>query len=164
MATDRAPAERTFLLLRHAKAGHRGGWNGPGPDEVRPLSKKGWRQAEGLVALLRPYGISRLLSSRYVRCAQTLEPLAEALGLEVEGVDELAEGADPRRTRALLHGLNSATAALCSHGDVIPTLLDLLAAEDGLDLPPDYPCAKGSTWVLTYENGRPSGRYLPPPE
>ncbi|MDQ4132444.1 MAG: histidine phosphatase family protein [Actinomycetota bacterium] len=153
----------TVLLVRHAHAGSREKWQGPGPDEVRPLSKKGWRQARGLVEVLEGYDIARLLSSPYVRCVQTLEPLAAVLGVEIEAADELAEGADPRATRDLVRVLGDTTAALSSHGDVLPNLLDLLIAEDGLDLPPDYPCAKGSTWVLRDDRGRLTAEYLPPP-
>ena len=35
----------TILLVRHARAGSRKDWDGP--DEKRPLSKKGRRQADG---------------------------------------------------------------------------------------------------------------------
>lgn len=153
----------TVLLVRHAKAGSREKWKGPGPDEMRPLSKKGWRQAEGLVDVLGHFDIARLISSPYVRCVQTLEPLGAARGLEIETADELAEGADPRATRELVRSLANTTAALSSHGDVLPNLLDLLIAEDGLDLPSDYPCAKGSTWVLRDDGGRLTAEYLPPP-
>ena len=45
---------------------------------------------------------------------------------------------------------------LCTHGDVIPTLLDTLARTDGLELREDYPCAKGSTWRLVPDG---SGRF-----
>ena len=151
----------TILLVRHAKAGNREKWEGP--DEERPLSKKGWRQAEGLVETLKGYGVSRVLSSPYVRCVQTLEPLADALGLKVEPAEELAEGADPADTRDLMRRMDGAVAALCSHGDIVPAVLDLLAAEEGLELAPDYPFEKGSTWVITDEGGGLEARYLPPP-
>jgi phosphohistidine phosphatase SixA len=153
----------TILLVRHAKAGQRGKYDGP--DEERPLSKKGWRQAEGLVEALKGYGVSRILSSPYVRCVQTVEPLADALGLTVEPADELVEGADPAETRELMRRLGNegAVAALCTHGDMVPGVLDLLVAHEGLELPPDYPFQKGSTWVITEEDGRLEARYLPPP-
>lgn len=153
----------TILLVRHAHAGSREKWQGPGPDEVRPLSKKGWRQAEGLVEQLKGYGISRLLSSPYVRCVQTLEPLAKDRALDIEEVDELAEGADPGATLALVRGLGDITAVLCTHGDVVPNLLDRLASEEALELPPDYPCQKGATWVLTDDGPGMTATYLPPP-
>jgi 8-oxo-dGTP diphosphatase len=154
----------TILLVRHAHAGSREKWSGPGPDELRPLSRKGWRQAEGLIELLEEYDISRLLSSPYLRCVQTLEPLAHALGLEIERADALAEGAQPHETRELIRGLGDSTAALSTHGDVVPGILELLAADEVLELPPDYPYKKGSTWVLSGDHeGVLAARYLPPP-
>ena len=63
-----------IYLVRHAKAGHRERWTDD--DEVRPLTKKGWRQAKALVELFDTQPFARLVSSRYVRCVQTLEPLA----------------------------------------------------------------------------------------
>ena len=62
------------LLVRHARAGDREKWEGD--DRLRPLDRKGRRQAEGLVELLAEYPIERLLSSQYLRCIQTFEPLA----------------------------------------------------------------------------------------
>jgi len=151
------------LLVRHAKAGSRKDWDGD--DRLRPLSKTGHRQADGLVPLLVGYPISRVLSSPYVRCVQTVEPLAVKLGLEVEGRPELAEGVDIDEPLRVLRELMSVTAVYCSHGDVIPALLDVLVEEDGLRLhgPDRWP--KGSTWVLEAKGHRfVSGLYLPPPD
>ena len=142
------------LLVRHAKAGERERWDGP--DRLRPLSKKGVAQAERLVEDLAGYGVTRVVASPYVRCVQTVEPLAERLGVGVEESDGLAEGASVDGIAGLLHAVRDETAVLCTHGDVIPTLLDFLARRDGLRLPPAYPCAKGSTWVL-HPDG--DGRY-----
>ena len=58
------------LLVRHAKAGSRKDWSGD--DRLRPLSKAGHRQAEALVPLLVGYPITRVLSSPFVRCVQTV--------------------------------------------------------------------------------------------
>jgi 8-oxo-(d)GTP phosphatase len=83
------------FLVRHASAGNRKKWTGD--DRLRPLDEHGFREAEGLVELLQEGRPTRVLSSGYVRCRQTVEPLAEALGLEVEEYAELAEGALGRR-------------------------------------------------------------------
>lgn len=160
-------ARVALYLVRHAKAGDRRRWAGPGPDRDRPLSEKGWRQAEALRDLLlyelgdrRP----QVLSSPYARCVQTVEPLAAKLGRAVDERSELAEGAAARDVVALARRLASTTAVLCSHGDTIPSLLDALADEDDLVLPGSYPLAKCSTWVLATDHGRFVGaRYLPPP-
>lgn len=151
----------TILLVRHAHAGTRGVWGDD--DSRRPLSDRGRRQAELLVDQLTAYGVSRVLSSRYDRCVETVAPLADALGTTVEHVDELAEGAALADTRALMHALGDETVAMCSHGDVIGNVIGRLRA-DGVELGPTVDWQKASTWVLEREGGRVvRGRYLPPP-
>src|SRR3977135_4093385 len=65
-------------LVRHAKAGSRRDWEGP--DECRPRSAARRAQDEAIAGHLRSRPITRLLSSPYLRCVQTLEPLGKALG------------------------------------------------------------------------------------
>jgi phosphohistidine phosphatase SixA len=151
------------LLVRHAKAGSRKDW--PGDDRLRPLSKAGHRQADALVAVLTDYPVTRVLSSPYTRCVQSVEPLAVKLGLEVEARPELAEGVNLEDPMRLLRELAHTTAVYCSHGDIIPALLDSLIEEDALRLhgPDRWP--KASTWVLEALGDRyVSGLYVPPPE
>ncbi len=74
----------TILLVRHAKAGSRSRWHGD--DDLRPLTPAGRRQADELSSLLRLFGPTRVHSASPVRCRQTVEPLAAALGTDV--VDE----------------------------------------------------------------------------
>jgi len=152
----------SLLVVRHTRAGSRRHWDGP--DEKRPLSGRGRRQAAGLVNLLAPFAPTRILSSPYVRSVETVEPLSEKLGLPVELSDALAEGAPAGDVVALGRRLTGSTAVLCSHGDVIFALLDALARDDGLKLPKQYECAKGSTWELHAHKDRfTSARYLPAP-
>ena len=80
----------SLLLNRHAMAGHSSQWQGD--DGVRPIDDLGKRQAEGLVEALAEYELDRIVSSPYVRCVQTVEPLAKARGLELELDEQL--GAD----------------------------------------------------------------------
>jgi broad specificity phosphatase PhoE len=88
--------------------------------------------------------------------------LAGELGLKVEAVDELAEGAGLDAVH-LVRSLHDTHVALCTHGDVIPEILVALADEDHLDLGPAPRQAKGSTWVLESKNGRfISATYVPP--
>ncbi|MDQ4098837.1 MAG: histidine phosphatase family protein [Actinomycetota bacterium] len=144
------------FLVRHAKAGVRHKWEGP--DDLRPLSKKGRKQAERLAALLGEAGVTRILSSPSVRCVETVQPLADGLDLKVEETDALAEGVAPEGVVTLARDVaRDSVAVLCTHGDVIPILLDTLTRTDGLDLPDDYPCAKGSTWRLRTDG---SGRFV----
>lgn len=152
-----------LLLIRHADAGSRHDWDGP--DAGRPLNPKGLRQAMGLVDLLGPQPIERVLSSPYARCRQTVEPLGADRGLEVEDATELAEGHSPAATHLARTLIGTAT-ALCSHGDVIPEMLWSLAGQDGFPIPPPslLRCKKGSTWVLDDDGTRfVAALYLPPP-
>ena len=144
------------LVVRHAKAGDRDRWSGP--DEDRPLTPAGAAQAEGLVGVLAEFHVERILSSPYVRCAQTVAPVGAALGLPVEPADELAEGAGAAARRLVASLTGPADTVLCTHGDV---LYDILA---GVDLPWDAPMKKGSTWVLEVADGEiTTARYLAPP-
>lgn len=108
-------------LVRHARAGHRESWAGD-DDRLRPLDERGRRQAEGLVAQLAERDFSRILSSPYVRCVQSVEPLAAARGLDVEAVDELAEGAGEAAALELFRSLD-VPAVACVHGDLAAALL-----------------------------------------
>ena len=151
-----------LLVVRHARAGSRRHWDGP--DEKRPLSGRGRRQAAALVKVLAPFAPTRILSSPFVRCVQSVEPLSEKLGVAVEPSDALAEGAPAEEVVALARSLMGSTAVLCGHGDVNSALLDALVRDDRLKLPKHYECAKGSTWVLHARKGRyANASYLPAP-
>ena len=78
-----------MLLVRHAWAGSRDDWEGD--DRERPLDERGVEQARELVERLAPFTITRILSSPYRRCVETVEPLARARGLEIEQRPELGE-------------------------------------------------------------------------
>src|SRR2546421_11179571 len=65
---------RSFYVVRHAKAGSRGHWTGD--DRLRPLSSKGFKQAEELVKLLRRFLITAIYSRPYLRRGPTIEPPA----------------------------------------------------------------------------------------
>ena len=64
----------TLYVLRHARAGRRSAWKGA--DEERPLSRVGRRQAVGIVDLLRGLDIAEIVTSPYLRCRESVEPLA----------------------------------------------------------------------------------------
>jgi 8-oxo-(d)GTP phosphatase len=109
-----------LLVVRHASAGDRDTWEGD--DAERPLDDEGRRQAEELVRTLDPYAVTQILSSPFVRCVQTVEPLARARGLEVETTDVLADGAGTDGVRRLLEELAGSPAVLCGHGGEIEEL------------------------------------------
>jgi broad specificity phosphatase PhoE len=148
-------------VVRHAKAGDRGEWSGD--DRVRPLTKSGQRQAEGLANLLDREPIDKILSSGYLRCVQTVEPLAARRQLAVEPVKELEEGAGGESVVRLVHKFRGRNIVLCTHGDVIEELLEGLIAQ-GLVQRARANMEKGSTWVLEENDGKITGaRYLAAP-
>lgn len=138
-------------LIRHAKAKNRLTWEEL--DHLRPLTKRGRREALAIAARLGEEPIARLVSSPFVRCVQTLEPLAVALELPIETTDLLAEGADGESATALLLSLaGDDPIACCTHGDVMSEIV----AGTGVPLDGSGPLAApvASTWVLDLRNGR----------
>ncbi len=94
---------------------------------------------------------------------QTLVPLGEQLGVEVEADERLAEGTGAAGALAIAAEVRDTSAVLCSHGDVIPDLLDALLAQ-GVELRDELRWQKASTWAFTWDGDRlTDGRYLPPP-
>jgi 8-oxo-dGTP diphosphatase len=152
----------TIYLIRHAKAGDRDTWLDD--DRLRPLSGRGHRQARELIALLHDATFERVLSSPFVRCMETVVPIAGVRGRSVEPVEALAEGARLDEALALVRKHSTSGALMCTHGDVMPMLLDYYASA-GADIPRDREWPKGCTWVLdtdaTGEVVR--ARYLPAP-
>jgi len=149
-------------LVRHAKAGNRLAWTEP--DHLRPLTKPGRRQAKALVELFADQLFSHLVSSPYVRCLQTLEPLAEARALQLEASAALAEGAPIDEAMELMLSVASdGPAALCTHGDVMIGAVGELS-NGGIPVHGPREFKKGSTWVFEVSGGAFSrARYLPPP-
>ena len=139
-------------LVRHADAGSRGAW--VGDDFERPLDDHGSMQAEAIAVTLAGRPVRRILSSPYVRCVATVAPLGQILGLPVEASDELAEGSYAEALE-LLGSLAAAEgdSVLCSHGDVIPGVLWVLARH-GLEIGDRGRCKKGSIWELEVVDGR----------
>jgi len=148
-------------VVRHAKAGMRSRWSAP--DEERPLTRRGRKQARRLIERFEGLDVTRILSSPFVRCVATVEPLAAARGLSVEPVDDFGEGASRARVTALVDSLDQGAAVLCGHGREIGLLIDH-AESTGAHIQTPRAIAKGSVWVLEREGERlVSARYLPPP-
>jgi 8-oxo-dGTP diphosphatase len=133
-----------IYFVRHAKAGSRDAWRGD--DRLRPLSKSGHRQAKAIAEQLSRVTTTKLLSSPYVRCVQTLEALAARTGATVKTREELAEGASFEPVLELLATLPD-NSVLCSHGDVIPDTIAALQRR-GCRIVGTADWRKGTVWVL----------------
>jgi phosphohistidine phosphatase SixA len=133
-----------LYLVRHAKAGSRRNWKGE--DRLRPLSPAGQRQARALATQLVGRGVKSLISSPYVRCIETLQPTAHAIGAPVTTEECLGEGRSYVEVLELMASLPDG-AVLCSHGDVIPDTIAALERR-GCEFTSAPEWRKASVWVL----------------
>ena len=119
-------------LLRHAHAGDPSKWDGP--DEERPLSARGARQAERLGSLLASagFGTDAIVTSPRLRAEQTARILGEALRVDVRLDDRLASGFDLDGLATLLDDLGRpASPVLVGHD---PDFSELLGELVGVPL------------------------------
>jgi 8-oxo-dGTP diphosphatase len=149
----------SLFLVRHAKAGKRSQWDDD--DSLRPLVAEGVRQSEVIAEAIAPLHPTALFSSPYLRCMQTLEPLGKAVGLPVVAHELLAEGVDFIGTVDWMHTLADG-AVMCSHGDVIPEVIDALERR-GMEVSGFRESRKGSVWVLERHNNVFTGGHAWPP-
>ena len=157
LARTDVPRSPTLMLVRHGHAGSHRTWDGP--DDLRPLDPRGENEARRLADVLPLFGPRAVFTAPPLRCRQTVTPLAERLGLDLQPLPELGEegfSADPAAglgavERALAPGAEPGVTVVCSQGGAIPSVLQALGVcwEGSRAFPP---AAKGSVWVL---GGRP---------
>ncbi|KAA1250727.1 NUDIX hydrolase [Mycobacterium simiae] len=151
------PADtKTVLVVRHGSAGSKSRFSGD--DTKRPLDRKGRAQAEALVSQLLAFGACSVYAADRVRCHQTVQPLAEELGVAVHNERALTEegyAKNPKRGRhrVLRIAAQAGTPVICTQGKVIPDLIAWWCERDGVrsDKSRNH---KGSTWVLSLSGGR----------
>ena len=119
------------------------------------MDDAGVAQAEGLVWLLTRFDVREIISAPPLRCLQTVEPLASAVGLTVNQHAVLSEegyyGQEREAARLLRKAASDGTATVvCSQGGVIPDLVGRLAKDDAVTLPQPLTAKKGSVWSLTF--------------
>jgi 8-oxo-(d)GTP phosphatase len=151
------PADtQSVLIVRHGTAGSKSRFSGD--DKIRPLDKKGRAQAEALVAQLSCFGATDVYAADRVRCHQTVEPLAEELGVTINNEPTLTEEAyadNPKRGRRRILQIAGShrTPVICTQGKVIPDLVAWWCERDGVRADKSRN-RKGSTWVLSLAEGR----------
>jgi len=119
-----------LILVRHARSRSRSKWLQADP--LRPLDARGRERAQALIPILAAYGVTRVVTSPSVRCVDTVLPYAVAAGQPARLKEALSEegfAAQPDRaayhlTRLLERGN---AAVVCTHGPVLPVLLERLA-------------------------------------
>jgi 8-oxo-(d)GTP phosphatase len=128
-----------LVLVRHAQAVPRGSWKGD-DDTTRPLDDVGRARAKEISAVLAAYGVTRVVTSPSERCLRTVQPYAVSAGLRLRtrgGLSEEGFAAAPEKAHRHLARLlrRGEPALLCTHGPVLPSLLDELEQRLDLDSP-----------------------------
>ena len=125
---------KPVVIQRHAQALPRNEWkNGKNIDDgARPLTPLGAKQAMALIPLLKAFGVKRVYSSPWVRCANTVKPFARNQKLPIierHQVSELGNKKGPRRTANVVDDIvkSGLPSVLCSHRPALPTILDTLS-------------------------------------
>lgn len=154
-----APTTRV-LYVRHGRAHDRKNWEGD--DNLRPLDKKGRKQAEMLVEMLKAYHPTAIYSAKPNRCQQTVAPLAQDLELGVTVNAKLGdETCEANPTKALAAFLDIAAdggvPVICSQGLTIPAVIEGLSP-DFLECDEEtLKTKKGGVWVLHFNGGTLTG-------
>jgi phosphohistidine phosphatase len=150
-------------LLRHAHAGDPEAWTGP--DDVRPLSPKGERQAERLGTFLASVGFrpDAIITSPKRRAAQTARIVAAHLSVQV-GIDErLAGSLDVATVEAIVRDAGEPVRPVLVGHD--PDFTELLQVLSGA---PHVPMRKGALARLDADRPLTAGqaelRWLVPPD
>ncbi|WP_431239519.1 NUDIX hydrolase [Mycolicibacterium aichiense] len=154
-AFAKQPADTTtVLIVRHGTAGIKSRYKGD--DRSRPLDKNGRAQAESLAGQLMAFGATDVYAADRARCFQTVEPLAQELGVTISAETSLTEEAyagdpDAAHSRIIKIAAQGGTPVICTQGKVIPYLL---AWWRGTDKPDKSRNRKGCTWVLSLSGDR----------
>ena len=117
-----------------------------------------------MVELLANEPFTQLLASPFLRCTETLEPLAAARSLPIETRDELAEGQPwEYLLKVVLEAEGEGPTAICVHGEAMRALMQDLS-DQGVARRGRGDFRKGSTWVLGVRDGAVvSARHVPAP-
>lgn len=129
---------RTFavIALRHGKAVSPDEW--AGHDASRPLTTRGEDQALSVAPGIAAYRPTRLTTSTAARCIATIAPTARLTGLDAVGSDAISQDAYTGRGDGVAAVVRSVieqgeTTVLCSHGPVLPQILQAAADAAGGD-------------------------------
>lgn len=133
----------TLIYVRHGAAEKRKQWLWE--ESLRPLTPRGMAESLALTREIACYAPSRLLSSPWRRCVQTLSLYAQESGMAVEALPQMTEEAAAENPPAAVsaqenllreltaRGLTdrqSASTVVCVHRPVLGVLLPLIAEAD----------------------------------
>ncbi len=135
-ALVKADNARTFpiIALRHGKAVPPGSWDGP--DATRPLLHRGAAEARSIAPAIAAWAPQKLISSTATRCMNTIEPTAALTALPIKQTAAISQDAYEDGTASVKKLVRKRIAkqkavVLCSHGPVLPEIIDAVADATG---------------------------------
>lgn len=167
LAAEGATETSTFIIVRHGKAESRKHW--AGSEERRPLTPAGAASSYALKRELACFGVTKLISSPWTRCTQTLIPYAVSCQRDIADAADITEDTVESQPAtavrffedALTLAAHSAASptAVCTHRPVFevvfPYLKSLCATTEIADhIPAESPYLQtGAALVLTVGAG-----------
>ncbi|MFK7952799.1 MAG: histidine phosphatase family protein [Ekhidna sp.] len=115
-----ASAQTTFILVRHAEKASDGTKN-------PPLTEMGTKRAMNIAAMLEMQEVSALYSTPFKRTQETLQPLSESKGLDVDSYDPYAK---EEWLSALIEKHGNGTIVISGHSNTIPLLANALLGDE----------------------------------
>lgn len=138
-----------LYILRHGLAGSREEWSGP--DAERPLTSKGQSRSRAAARGLASLGVAPavIITSAYLRAAETARLTAEALGAQVVEAPALEPGKLEKGYRPLLQRCADETAVmLVGHEPDLSAFIGMLIAGAA---PARVELKKGACALLTLD-------------
>ena len=139
-----------LIMLRHAKALAREEWQSE--DEDRPLEQLGQQQARRMLSIYQVYGLTQIHTSDAVRCHDTVEQMAHALGLTMKITNKISEYTWKKdKEKAIDYAKDllkeNEPILLCSHNPVLPKMMAKLTKKVDFDFPSNK-LEPGQSWIL----------------
>ncbi|MFS4457753.1 histidine phosphatase family protein [Bdellovibrio sp. HCB2-146] len=137
-----------IILVRHGEE--------PLGDEGRELSQVGWQRAEGLPRLFQNEGITRLIALKphkkkgSIRSIQTLQPISQALGLEVQTPYTRTEVSSLVELLATSGEYDNQVVLIAWQHETLADIAHELGARNA---PEEWGKAFDRYWVLEFKNG-----------
>ncbi len=162
--TFRAGPAETFpvILLRHLSAGEKRTWDGS--DLLRPLDEVGRADALALPRVVGAYGRPDVVSSAAARCTESVLPYTVEgdVRLRTERAFTVREGTpsyDVEAAREAFGRILDAgrPAVVCTHGELVPDLMEEALTRLGAPITQQLGLRKGSFWVLHVAAGALAG-------
>lgn len=116
----------TFILVRHAEKAS----DGTDDPDLKP---EGLERAAKFAALFKNTSVDAVYSTRYKRTRNTVAPLAQQKGLEVQ----IYDAAKPETIDAIISKYAGGTVVIGGHSNTIPQIANLLTGKDEYKTFPD---------------------------